>query len=242
MIRSLLNDISVSLMINQAEEVTPLRLELYGATMQKEGNNDLQTYIAYLVLRKNKLEAHGKRVDDGELVAIFLRGLHPLYQPLQLHFAIPGQMPNTFEKAVNIVRRYSATPAVVAELAKLKTPAISQHMFPVTTAPVQGKKPVCRQFASRGSCQFGANCRFQHTSIPGQQPSNPVPAVSAPPQASQGRVMCVLLCKGSRRSGLPETPFSTCGYSWCQSFRAGCSTRPIEFERCKHAGGGQSRL
>src|SRR5688572_1509767 len=35
LIRSLLNDINISLMINQAEEVTPLRLELYGATMQK---------------------------------------------------------------------------------------------------------------------------------------------------------------------------------------------------------------
>jgi hypothetical protein len=190
MIRSLLNDINLSLMINNAEEVTPLRLELYGATMQKDGNNDLQSYIAYLVQRKNKLEAHGKRVDDGELVAIFLRGLHPLYQPLQLHFALPGQMPNTFDKAVQIVRRYSATPAVASELIKLKTPAVSQHMFPVTTAQPPAKKPICRQFARTGSCQYGTNCRFIHTSTPGQQTSNPLPAPSAPQQASQGRVRC----------------------------------------------------
>lgn len=165
-IRSLLNDINISLMINQAEEVTPLRLELYGATMAKEGQNDLQTYIAYLVLRRNKLEAHGKKVDDAELVAIFLRGLHPLYQPLQLHFAIPGQMPNTFDKAVNIVRRYSATPAVASELVKLKTPAISQHMFAITTDASPAEKSRCWQFANKGTCKFGANCKFSHPAIP----------------------------------------------------------------------------
>jgi hypothetical protein len=173
LIRSLLNDINISLMINQAEEVTPLRLELYGATMQKEGNNDLQTYIAYLVMRKNKLEAHGKKVDDGEMVAIFLRGLHPLYQPLQLHFAIPGQMPNTFDKAVHIVRRYSATPAVVSELAKLKTPSISQHMFTVTTDATPAEKPLCWQYANKGSCKFGTSCRFTHTASPEPELSKP---------------------------------------------------------------------
>jgi hypothetical protein len=194
-IRSLLNDINLSLMINHAEEVTPLRLELYGATMVKDGNNDLQTYIAFLLLRKNKLAAHGKQVDEGELVAIFLRGLHPLYQPLQLHFSLPGNMPNTFDKAVAVVRRYSTTPAVVAELAKLKTPAISQHMFPVTSVPPPTKKPLCRQFSSKGSCTFGSNCKFLHTSTPAP---NPGPNAQQAQQSSyQSRLRCAFcLAKG----------------------------------------------
>ena len=58
--------------------------------MQKDGNSDLQTYIAYLVQRMRKLAAHGKAVEEEEMVAIFLKGLHPVYQPLQVQFAIPG--------------------------------------------------------------------------------------------------------------------------------------------------------
>ena len=46
-------------MINSAEEVQPLRLELYAASMIKDGNCDLQSYIAYLTHRLKKLEAHG---------------------------------------------------------------------------------------------------------------------------------------------------------------------------------------
>ena len=57
MIASLLNEINAALLINSAEEVQPLRLELYSATMAREGNGDLQTYIAYLAQRQRKLAA-----------------------------------------------------------------------------------------------------------------------------------------------------------------------------------------
>ena len=45
LIQSLLAEINAALLINNAEEVQPLRLELYGATMVKDGNSDLQSYI-----------------------------------------------------------------------------------------------------------------------------------------------------------------------------------------------------
>jgi hypothetical protein len=176
-LRSLLTDINVSLMINQAEEITPLRLELYGATMQKDGNNDLQSFIAYVMLRKNKLAAHGKQVDESELVAIFLKGLHPVYQQLQVYFTIPGNMPNSFERAVHIVRRFSAQTVIALELAKLKTPSISTHMFPTTTpstTPVN-QKVRCHQFARFGNCRFGSNCKFQHVATPAQSTPSPAP-------------------------------------------------------------------
>ena len=49
MLASLMGEINAALLINSAEEVQPLRLELYAASMQKDGNSDLQTYIAYML-------------------------------------------------------------------------------------------------------------------------------------------------------------------------------------------------
>ena len=84
-------------------EVGPLRLELYGATMQKDCNSDLQTFIAYLQLRQRKLTFLKKPVDEEELVGIFLQGLHPVFQPLKLHLSITGC--RKWDEAVEIVRR-----------------------------------------------------------------------------------------------------------------------------------------
>ena len=92
-IATLMTEISAALMVNSAEDVQPLLLELYGATMVKDCNSDLQTYIAYLVQRQKKLSFHKKPVDDEELISIFLKGLHPIFAPLQVHFAIPGLLP-----------------------------------------------------------------------------------------------------------------------------------------------------
>jgi hypothetical protein len=166
-IHSLLVEINAALTVNSAEEIQPLRLELYGVTMQKDCSSDLQTYIAYLMQRQKKLAVLGKPIDDDELISIFLKGLHPLFQPLQVHFAIPGSCPTKFDTLVGIVRKFSATPVVASELAKLKSGGVSQNMFPITTAPQQ--KPVCRLFSSKGSCRFGANCKFVHTATPTTQ-------------------------------------------------------------------------
>jgi len=165
LIQSLMAEINAALQINSAEEIQPLRLELYGATMQKDGNADLQTYIAYLMQRQKKLAAHGKPVEDEEMISIFLKGLHPVYQPLQVHFAIPGTLPKRFDQVVDIVRRYSATPAAAVELAKLKSGGVSQNMFNMTPQQT-AKKPLCRMFASKGACRFGTNCKFLHTTTP----------------------------------------------------------------------------
>ena len=68
LIQSLLTEINAALQINSAEEIQPLRLELYGATMQKDANCDLQTFIAYLLQRQKKLIAHGKPIEEEELI------------------------------------------------------------------------------------------------------------------------------------------------------------------------------
>lgn len=169
LIQSVLTEINACLLINTAEEVQPLRHELYGATMQREGENDLQTYIAYLSHRQKKLIAHEKGIEEDEMVSIFLKGLHPIYQALQIHFATPGNMPKKYDAAVEIVRRFSAAPAIAVELAKLKTSATSQSMFPMAVQHQPIKRPLCRLFSSKGSCRFGANCKFMHTSTPNQQ-------------------------------------------------------------------------
>ena len=57
-IESLLKNIAAALVVDTMDEVGPLRLELYGATMQKDCNSDLQTFISYLTLRQRKLTFH----------------------------------------------------------------------------------------------------------------------------------------------------------------------------------------
>jgi hypothetical protein len=66
-------------MINLAEDVSPIRLELYGATMQKEGNSDLQTYIAYILERQRKLLFLKKPVDDTQSLFPFFSRVYTLY-------------------------------------------------------------------------------------------------------------------------------------------------------------------
>jgi len=50
-------------------------------------------------------------------------------QTPRVHFSIPGATPDTLVKAIEIVRKYSSTPVVAAELAKLKAPGTSHSVF-----------------------------------------------------------------------------------------------------------------
>ena len=183
-IETLLKEIAASLVVNTLDEVGPLRLELYGATMQKDCNSDLQSFIAYLLLRQRKPTFLKKPVDEEELVNIFIQGLHPVFQPLKVHLAITGA--KKWDEAVEIVRRFASSPAMVTELAKIRSAGLSQHMFPMhasepqvvmhTSAavpqqqqqrpPGQQSQQPCRNFA-RGRCVSGPNCRFSHTALPG---------------------------------------------------------------------------
>jgi hypothetical protein len=54
-IASLLLEIQQALVVNNAEDVPPLMLELYGGTMQKDAGNDLQSWISFLMERVDKL-------------------------------------------------------------------------------------------------------------------------------------------------------------------------------------------
>jgi hypothetical protein len=186
LLKSLLSEISHTLVVNNLEEVAPLRLELYGATMQKDCACDLQMWVNFIVERAGKLSFLKRPVEEAELVSLFLKGLHPVFNQLQVYFAIPGSLPKTFEGAVAITRKFASNPTVAADLAKLRSSGLSQSMFPVTAqsqvgvpqnmfpvtaqgvqAPSQSKsKQLCRLFASSGTCKYGARCRFVHTPSP----------------------------------------------------------------------------
>jgi hypothetical protein len=164
LIKSLLSEIAHAI-VNNLEEVQPLRLELYGASMQKDCGSDLQTWINYIIERANKLLFLKKEVPQEELVAIFLKGLHPVpFQQLQVFFAIPGQLPKTFESAVATTRKFASSPAVAMELAKLKSTGLSQSMFPMIGEPTSSAR--CRLFASSGQCRYGDQCKFKHVAVP----------------------------------------------------------------------------
>lgn len=170
-IPGLLKEISHALVINTAEDVQPLRLKVYGANMQKDADNDLQKWIAFLTECNRKLDFLGKPMEEEELVGVFLKGLNPVFNALQIHFAIPKQMPKKFIECVEITRKYAATPLVAAELAKLKASGLSQSTFlatagtPTATAGA-GNRALCKLYARSGSCRFGAKCKFVHTAAP----------------------------------------------------------------------------
>jgi hypothetical protein len=148
------------------------KLELYGGTMQKDCGCELQTWINFIVERAGKLSFLKKPVEEAELVTLFLKGLHPVFNQLQVYFAIPGSLPKTFEGAVAITRKFASNPTVAADLAKLRSNGMSQTMFSLTTAqggvsaPSQKSKQLCKLFASSGTCSYGARCKFVHTSTP----------------------------------------------------------------------------
>ena len=164
MLPLLFAEIGHALVVGNMEEVPVLRLELYGASMQK-CQNDLQQWISYLAERTEKLGFLGHKVPEEELVAIFLKGLHPVFQQLQVYFSIPGNMPTTLDKATTIVRKFAATPVLTAELAKLRAPGVSQNMFAAHTEP-QPKQQSCKNYARTGSCKYGSSCKFTHHETP----------------------------------------------------------------------------
>jgi hypothetical protein len=89
-IRSLLLEVGHALVVNNLEEVPPLRLELYGGTMQKDCGSDLQTWVNFIYERANKLAFLKHAVQEDELIAIFLKGLHPIFQQLQVTLLFPA--------------------------------------------------------------------------------------------------------------------------------------------------------
>jgi transposase InsO family protein len=176
LIQSLLTEISHALVVNNLEEVSPLRLELYGGSMQKDCGCDLQLWINFIVERAEKLSFLKKPVEEAELITLFLKGLHPVFNQLQVYFAIPGSLPKTFAGAVSITRKFASNPTVAAELAKLRSSGLSQNMFPLqaqgvhTPSPSKSKQ-LCKLFASSGTCRYGARCKFVHTATPAASPA-----------------------------------------------------------------------
>lgn len=169
-LETLLAEIRSALLVNIAEDVQPLRLELYAASMQRDCNNDLQSFVAYVIQRRDKLLFLKVKVPDEEMALIFLKGLPSIFQPLQVHFAIPGNKPASFDAMVDIVRKFSATPIVAIELNKLKSSGLSQNVFTSVSRPnvnsssvLPKERPFCIKFSKFGVCSFGDKCKFYHS-------------------------------------------------------------------------------
>ena len=178
---SLLAEIRSALLVNTAEDIQPLRSELYALTMQSAGN-DLQLFISGIVQRKEKLAFLKVVIPDEELVHIFTRGLHPIFTSLQVVWAVPGQTPETFEQAVTTVRKYSSMPAIHSQLLKLKSHGLSQNVFAAEayaeesqTIALNNDKHFCLKFMKSGSCSFGEKCKFLHPSTVDSQRQLPSP-------------------------------------------------------------------
>jgi hypothetical protein len=166
-VASLLFEIQASLQVATLDDVQPLRVDLYGADMVRDCKNDLQTFISFLLSKRDKLAFLKSPVPDAELIHIFLKGLSPVFAPIQVHLAIPGTLPKDFESVVAIVRRFSSNPTVAAELAKSKGASasvlLSNSMTNGSMAQRDpGKVIYCRLFASTGTCRFGEKCKFSH--------------------------------------------------------------------------------
>jgi hypothetical protein len=118
-INSLISEIRASLSVSTIDDIQPLRVELYSASM-RDCDNDLQTYVSFIISKREKLSFLQCAVPEEEIIHLFIKGLSPVFQPIQVHFAIPGTMPTKFDQVVSIVRRFSTNPAVAAELSKSK--------------------------------------------------------------------------------------------------------------------------
>lgn len=164
-IASLLAEVRATLLINSVEDVQSLRVELCATTMEKCGN-DLQTYISTIIQQRDKLAFLDAEVPQLELVYLFVRALHPVFQTMQLYCAVPGQGPTSFNDAVDMARKYATNPSVYSQLNKLKTSGLSQSMFLAApdqeTVTLSKEKPYCHKFLKFGSCTYGEKCKFQH--------------------------------------------------------------------------------
>ena len=165
-IASLFDEIRASLLVSSAEDIQPPRIELYSATMASNGN-DLQTFISFLTSHRDSLAFLEVEIPDEELIAVFIKGLHPIFQPLQVHFAIPGTLPDSFSKIIEIARRFCISPAVHGELTKLKSAGVSQNIFYANA----DETPFCMKFTKTGSCTFGDRCKYLHGGISDQKQS-----------------------------------------------------------------------
>jgi len=160
-IPAMLREIQSALMMNLDGDAQTLKCEIYGATMQSTGN-DLQAYVAFIKQRHEKLTFLKSALGQKELAHVFLRGLHPVFQPLVLMMEMAEQRPDSLDAAIEVVRKFASKPAVVVELAKLKTSTQPQNLF---TAAVVKEKQMCFRFA-RGKCDQGDKCRFKHVDKP----------------------------------------------------------------------------
>jgi len=133
LIHSLLTEIHKCVLLGATEDIVPTRIALYGATMEKEGAGDLQTFISYIKTRQNKLHALGDPLKESELVGIFLNGLSPIFHPVVVVLrGVADAMPKTLDEAIERTRKFAGQPAIAAELLRSKGGG-TQHLFPAVS-------------------------------------------------------------------------------------------------------------
>jgi len=126
--------------------------------------NDLQSYIAFLKQRHEKLVFLKSSLAQKELVHLFLRPAPGLSM-----IEMADRQPDTLDSAIDLVRKYAGKPAVLAELTKLRA-SMPQSIFTSVPAPTK-EKQVCFRFA-RGKCDQGDKCRLACSRAEGARKSH----------------------------------------------------------------------
>ena len=114
-ITSLWGEIRATLHICSVEDAQSLRVELYGTSMAKCGN-DLQMFISTIIQKRDKLTFLEIEVPQSDLVHMFVQSLHTVFATIQMYCAVSGNIPNSFHRAVEMARRYAAAPTLYTQL------------------------------------------------------------------------------------------------------------------------------
>ena len=171
MIPELLAEIRTALLVDSADEIQPLKVELYSATMRSCGN-DLQTYIAYFKQRLGKLKFHKADLSDEEAAPLFLKGLSDTFSPIVNAYSMPGCSPKDLDKLIEHVRKYASMPNISDQLLKARSAAATAKIFTsVSNNNISRSEimKVCKQFSRRGACNYGDRCKFSHPQVPARE-------------------------------------------------------------------------
>lgn len=91
------------------------------------------TYKRTSVLSRDKLSFMDCKLEEKEIVPIFIKGLQaPAFQPLQLFLSTPKAVPDSLDELLAIVRKFAATPAVALELGRMQSRGFSHAVFNAT--------------------------------------------------------------------------------------------------------------
>ena len=169
-IPALLSEIRTALLVDSADEIQPIKVELYSASM-RNCSNDLQTYVAYFKQRLNKLSFHGASLPDEESAPLFLKGLNDVFCPIVNAYSMPGAAPKDLNKLIEHIRKYASMPNIAEQLLKARSSTASAKVFIASSsnsrvAHSSQEKVACKSYSRYGKCKYGDRCKFSHPLVP----------------------------------------------------------------------------